>query len=328
MPVVSECYDSGSFVCISSLRYDTAAIKYGQERLNPGVFAARKGSISLATTDSGPMGDLDSFLDVAANKVGDIFLYFMLRATGGREIFKVYCNAQQDRELGREDARNYYNDIVTIIHFEYILHGSLHRFKNKERGVTTMLLNAMGMKQSEFSPTLLSTISTFCDMKMPMLLLAIPDVICGLAESARNRFLVGTSGNRLFSILKYLLGKIALTNLDDNIFHILLSEEVINNAPYITFHPDHPENPMANSSKYVMARLGKLATSRGVKFPDTKLSRGGTFSTWVLKSLSMDSGLVSGKFPDLEKLAYALNPKFSLPQIIAKAASEGRLNPN
>jgi hypothetical protein len=119
---------------------------------------------------------------------------------------------------------------------------------HEDMGPPQFVLNTFGRTRADFPHGDFSNIATFGALRFKSALSRINFIANILPTSFQSRLKLGFVGNRLFAIVKIVAHRIELQD-DDQVLRTIFDQQVYDNQPYVTFHPDHVLNPMHNHAR-------------------------------------------------------------------------------
>lgn len=298
--------------CFSDFILDESVLRTRVDSVDPSQLEMLPGDITLYHT--GDLGAISysSLREISQNKPCDILIW---QSASARFRAEMISYQRIDSRITKEDAiasTNYVNSVLSVVGATYLLHGSVGMLDRSPPQVPKFALDSTGLSAEMFAFDKICSVKQFKHAKFKSFLIQFSSVVRNLSSTYQSRIILGFSGNRIFQVARFLQDEIQSSSVFDGAWKRAFGPAVLSGAPYISFHPDHPANPMHNSAKMVWAMMGKVALTRVGSIDELAKFSSSLFIPPVLNSMSQHVGLVSGAMPDIGEFFAAVSKQYSV----------------
>jgi hypothetical protein len=277
----------------------------------PGTWQIPVGGITLLCSTADPTANVEDFIIFPENKPWDIFLWFALKTTPAVTSFDVYCNVPPPQNVDLRKCNRFFMNCLSLFVMEYLLHGGMERIAHDFRLGAKICMDGLGFNPDEFEFSDLTSLTSFRGLKMPSLLIGAKGFLIRCHPAVRSRCRRGLVGNRLFTIINDFKVGMILDVTDPIIIKWLISSDVSDRAPYLSFHPDHPFNPMRECSDYIFAWIGEIIRRSNMSLPNDQKSLSTVYKSWMIEKLNANPKRMRAPLINLANFIAATGMDFS-----------------
>jgi len=315
----------GTKVLIMSSTIGLSTLEFAYININPGVLGIEIGSIKLGTTSADHNGPLDSFLAVANNLMYDIALWFLWKNTPAAACFAISSGLPATPGIDINAMRKLFFELDSACQLEYLWHGSLTRLEKMPKGLVQLVRSAYGLEDSDVKLSNICSVKGIAHIGFGAILDMLPNMIQNFAPAVVNKLSTQMAGNKVWPIIAYVRANVVLPADAPEVIVYMFSDEAIDGAPYISFHPGHRDNPMKNCSKKLHAYLAMLLHKQSKSLPPANQDKAGIFRYFRRDAMKSTYSIVSGTLPSLEAMMLATSDALSLPRMLAAERLAGRV---
>jgi len=302
---------------MKELMFPVSVLTHVISTFDPSMFKLKVGEIELCCTGVRTTATFDDLLSLPDNKPGDVIVWASMTPAARTEYLSFKENVaapeKKVRDLNLIDGLNK----VGCLLMTYILHGSLNGLSMSPPQVPRFALEASGTKAEEYALGSVSSVSKFCGAKFPQSLQHFASLFYYVPLTMKSRLALSFAGNRIFSIVSMTANAVAARCGTNAVMALMYAETTLNNAPYVSFHPDHPKNPMGNAMKKVLAFIGEACVESGVDLTNLFSRNSALFLPDVQRQMHMKVSDVPGSFPDIDAFRVAVAAEFSIAHMSA-----------
>jgi hypothetical protein len=200
--------------------------------------------------------------------------------------------------------------LITLAKYEYLYKGSFQNLAIKGVGPTKFLQNGFKLSKEDVRPEVFTTHPSFFRAKMSGLLRKAPDLLKKFNREMVSRFQLSHPGGRVLRIFFHVHSHCDMTKSGTELFKFLASNPDTFKRASVAMHPDHPHNPMQNSSKYFLSTLGYELKKRGGVLDKLFEEAPQTYLPSNRASMSSTPALMAGNLPTIENMTRAFIDPF------------------
>jgi len=302
-------------LCISGMKFNSTILRDVVTVLRAGEMVVGVGDITIHVPAGVQDNDVESLLGVKKNKPLDV-LIFMSLSPEHVAAFVTFVRGEAAPSPEESSKRSDYAcNVLSNTVAMYLLHGTIAHMFTASGVIPKYALNATRMEKKDFVASDLCSIPTIGSAKFPGLVENFFDIAPYFHSTFGSRAKLGFGGGRVFSIL----ARIATTGKDMTkapaVLQYMMQKEVLSGAPYITFHPDHPKNPMKDAAKGLFAAIGHFGKQAGIVWDDEFKIQKGLYIAGVRERLLAEWSSSTVVMPTLEAIIDATGPEFSLSRL-------------
>jgi len=246
----------GGQLHVSALSLSAVMLSAAFVRLTAGVIKLNPGDITITLDAGQSMDNLLDMLGHAENLPLDAIIVNGL-TNAQRSAFVRLCtrSTAQDATAATANRETGLAQCAMMVAV-YYMHGSLAGVLDARGLTSTYALKALGLEKSAYESKRLTSVVSARDAHFPGLLDGFFDLAVHFSPTLVSRFKLGLGGNRHLAVLARVRAKLLTVGGLPQVLKYMCSEEVINNMPYISFHPHHPMKPTRDVSKGLFAAIG------------------------------------------------------------------------
>jgi hypothetical protein len=301
-------------ITLSHLKFEKSIFDHVASTFDPSVIRVLVGEITLTTSTTATEATYEDLCKFAENKPGDILIWGSMSTVNYKEVI----NFRENKALPDENQSNINSmekqDMLGMILCAYIMHGTLKRLEGKKSLVPKFALEATNSGTRHFKGEDFSSSKSFFSAKFPGIPMAFFSIFNQLPMTLQSRLRLGIAGNRIVSIAAKIYEECGKPIITQPWLKVLLEKKTQDNAPYVSFHPDHPDNPMKECSQKAYAILGDMLRKKGIEVDILAERMPKVFISGVVERLKARSIDVSEKEPEEASVTKAVSADFSVRQ--------------
>lgn len=283
---------------------------------DPSSARLMKGAVTLYTAREDPNITYDDLMEIGLNKTGDILMFLSTAPADRANYYTICtgCTGGSDEDKLKSIAKHRLE--AGVIFYTYLLHGSLQQMHGNDPQIPKFALSAAGTTVEALNIREIATSEEFFKMKFSLTSDALMRSVNLMPDSLKSRLKLSFAGNRMFQIARMTRTVVSEASKTDPIMRHLFDEFVCQDAPYVSFHPDNPNNPLRDHSKWLYATLGSLLDTNRISIDDLKTRNPMLFRKEIMEALKRKVEDTNQQSPVLVDFQYAASPRFSVPRII------------
>jgi len=287
-------------------------IEHALSSFDPSVVTLAAGALPITV----PTGVAELTFDVLAgfpsNKAIDILMFLSLppnMRTAVSTITTAEALALTDVVHDQIQAKK---NIASVFLVNYLLHGTPRQMEMKVPMVAKFLLDATGMRAEDFALSKISSLNSLGGFRSTKLVIHSIEIFDQASATLKSRMKKGFGGSRLFTIARAMKMKRPGMVSEHAQINFFLDEIHHSRVPYITFHPDHPRNPMKDKAQRTFIELAAAFQAAGGDIDELAAEAPNVFIGGVVARLKASKAIIAGDLPDMVELIFATNPIFSV----------------
>lgn len=287
-------------------------IEHALSSFDPSVITLEAGALPITVPSGVAAVDFDQLAAFPSNKAIDILMYLSLPPNmrdAVSTITTANALAMSDVVVDQVQAKK---NIASVFLVNYLLHGTPRQMELRPPQVAKFLLDATGMKAEEFGIQKISSLKSLGGFRSTKLVINSIPIFNQGSATLKSRMKKGFGGSRIFTIARAM--KIREPGMVSAYPQINFFLENIHHerVPYVTFHPDHPQNPMKDHAQRVYIELASAYTAAGGDIDTLASEAPNVFIPGVVARLKASKAIVAGDLPGMINLIAATHESFSL----------------
>ncbi|KAF9382509.1 hypothetical protein CPC16_009309 [Podila verticillata] len=273
-----------------------------------------------------PLEDSEiSFETLAAypsNKALDIMIFLTLppwaRKTASTLRAEPLPRPETDEEkttLAEQIIRK--NNIMAVFLLSYLLYGTPRTVELRPPAIERGILAAAGLVPDDMVLDRISSVANLKGFRQPELVNQAISIFQQASPAMQARVRRSFGGNRMFSVARVMRLELHKTNLCKMVsehpeVEFFMDPKHDAQAPYVTFHPDHPTNPMQGHYQRVLFELGKAFQQAGGDVEVLAREAPLVVLRSMVDAWTMPQRSSAGSLPELVALKAASAEEFSI----------------
>ncbi|KAF8986191.1 hypothetical protein BGZ52_009361 [Haplosporangium bisporale] len=273
-----------------------------------------------------PLEDSEiSFETLAAypsNKALDIMIFLTLppwaRKTASTLRAEPLPRPETDEEkttLAEQIIRK--NNIMAVFLLSYLLYGTPRTVELRPPAIERGILAAAGLVPDDMVLDRISSVANLKGFRQPELVNQAISIFQQASPAMQARVRRSFGGNRMFSVARVMRLELHKTNLckmvsEHREVEFFMDPKHDAQAPYVTFHPDHPTNPMQGHYQRVLFELGKAFQQAGGDVEVLAREAPHVVLRSMVDAWTMPQRSSAGSLPELVALKAASAEEFSI----------------
>lgn len=299
-------------VVLDHLVMTRIAVQHAIDVMDPSTIKVPRGKITLTTEGSWDVATPDSLIKYKTNKAGDILIWASLTDANREAVINFIENVPNPPDQEMSENQNKLLDDLAVILMSYYLHGTLAKLMGDNSAIPLFARNSVMRQGVKMTGNYWTSVDSFFSAKFPNLVEAFIACFGVYSGPLKNRLRLGFAGNRCFSIAKVLNGRIPDTHVHEIWAATLFDAAVLRRAPFVSFHPSHPMNPLENCSKYVFAYLGDLCRQHKIDIDKLHDDLPGLLTDVIVKRLKVKKSDCGQNRPDNTRFDAAVAAQYSI----------------
>jgi hypothetical protein len=291
-------------------------IEHALASFDPSVITLAAGALPITVPEGIQEPSFDDLAAYPGNKAIDLLMYLSL-PPDVRAVVSTITTAQPlvQTEVTYDLIAKKKN-VASVFLVNYLLHGTPRQMELQPPQVAKFLLDATGMKADEFKLPLISSLPTLGGFRSVKLVIHSIPIFSQGSDTLKSRMKKGFGGSRIFTIARAMRKKNhAVTSVHPEI-RFFFDEMHDDQSPYVTFHPDHPMNPMKDHAQRVFLELANSYTNAGGSIDELAEEAPQVFIKGIVDRLKASQTVVTGDLPVMLELIKATAPMHSLKRSI------------
>jgi hypothetical protein len=184
-------------------------------------------------------------------------------------------------------------------------------FSTKNQVLTFAVL-ATGIEKESMTAERVTNFRDLSSLKMGTLVANSIELLDYASDTLKSRCRLGFAGNRMLSVLALLKRERPTYVPTVPLLSLLWEDTVIGGIPYVTLHPDHPLNPMADMSKNLHAAVGDAYRSAKYTAAEGNLAEPGLFLKQTIAAMGRKFNKTTMPLPTVERMVGVLGEEHSV----------------
>lgn len=291
-------------------------IEHALSSFDPSVITLTAGALPITVPDNTTNYTFENLAHYPSNKAIDLLMFLSLPPdVRGAVSTLTIAQPIADNEATFEMVAKKKN-IASIFLVNYLLHGTPRQMELNPPQVAKFLLDATGMKSEEFRLPLISSLPTLGGFRSIKLVIHTIPIFNQGSDTLRSRMKKGFGGSRVFTIARAMRKKAnSITSIHPEI-RFFLDEMHDTRAPYVSFHPDHPLNPMKDHAQRVFMELNLSFIAAGGNLDELAAEAPQVFIKGIVDRLKASQTIITGDLPDMMSLVRACTETHSMKKSI------------
>ena len=270
------------------------------------------GSLNIKTNGQSPTVVLDELLSFDGNKPGDALLYYTFDDNARKVVFNVQpMNGHDSTSAGTKRTIEGRKAIVVML-ATYFFHGSVSLIEGRKGQVVKFAKEATSVTMALMNKNQFTDCKDFHKIRFTGLANNAMQIISLSPPTFRSRARRGFGGNRILSILVHLKRLGHVITFDEIQLEFINEPAILEGGPYISLHPDHEANPMADTGKNLIKAVGSALKKKRVNIDGLKETNVGLFIDPIIDLLKQPYVKDIDALPDMQLLRVALSSAYSI----------------
>jgi len=308
-------------ISLRTLIMPVSVVNFVAANFDPSTVKFIAGEIVLTTSSSARDATIEDLCKFRENLPGDIILWASTPRPMRSKFFSYIENAPLPSSTEISVNEVYSLNRMGCVMMMYLLHGTLAGLNSESPALPLFAINACDLSAADFIPSVITSSVGFYKGKFHELLTHFRTIAPVIPDTMKSRFTLGMTGNRIFSITKIIVSIAPGVVSESDTIEMVADPDVMAGVPYISFHPDYPNNPMKNATRKYWATLGTAFKKHNGNLSELKPLSSGLFLQGVINAMDLDPSLVSGVDIPPDMFAQAVQQIFSIPAIIGPGSS-------
>jgi len=307
----TQTKDVGAILMITRMTFPKPLISFMIDAFNASAIALEVGAITITLTGAATSTDIDAALSFEENKSADVLIWHALSPADRAKFINFRIAAKlPDIETAAKVRFKKYQEIGALA-ITYLFHGSFAGLALDPPQVPGYALSCVTFPSTDLSLDKVCSVKHFSRAKFPGLVEDFFVNRTDFPDPMLSRVRLGFAGNRIFAIMKMIGTGFVMPAGANAATQLLLSKAVVDKAPFSSFHPDHPENPMRDCAKMVLAFIGDIMRAKGITVESLRTRNANLIIPGIAKALDTLPADASGSQPTLVQVRLATNDMFS-----------------
>jgi hypothetical protein len=309
--VTVTTYD-GEYTKVRDFHLSEAIFNSVLRMLDPGSMGLglMEGVIYLTVGTDG--NDYAELVRNPGNKPGDILVWLGLSDEARERSFRVFADADVVDDATAISAARFTKSTIACIVFTYLLHGSLKEMLSPKNQVLTFAVLATGIEKESMTRERVTNFADLGSLKMGTLVTNCIELLEHASDTLKSRCRLGFAGNRMLSVIALLKRARPEYIPTVPLIALLWEDTVIGGIPYVSLHPDHPLNPMADMSKNLHAAVGDAYRVAKYGVAEANLAEPGLFLKQTIMAMGKKFNATTMPLPSVERMVGVLDEDHSV----------------
>lgn len=209
------------------------------------------------------------------------------------------------------------NNIMAVFLLSYLLYGTPRAVELHPPAIERGILAAAGLVRDDMVLDRISSVTNLKGFRQPELVNQAISIFQQASPAMQARVRRSFGGNHMFSVARAMRLELHKTNVCKMVsehpeVEFFLDPKHDAQAPYVTFHPDHPTNPMQGHYQRVLFELGKAFRQAGGDVEVLAREAPHVVLRPMVDAWTMPQRYSAGPLPELAELKAASAEEFSI----------------
>lgn len=208
-------------------------------------------------------------------------------------------------------------NVMAVFLLSYLLYGTPRTLELRPPAIERGILAAAGLVPNDMALGQISSVTNLEGFRQPELVNQAISILQQASPAMQARVRRSFGGNRMFAVAHVMRLVLRKTNLCNMVsehpeveFFLDPTHDV--QAPYVSFHPDHPANPMRGHNQRVLLELGKAFRQAGGDVEVLAREAPHVVLRPMVDAWTMPQRYNVGSLPELAELKAASAEEFSI----------------